>query len=98
MKYSKIYIEKEIQTHPQALKIVSQSNTKIEIVQDTEKLFKKISNAADPIEKGKKILLLSKNKGPFLKKCPGTKKYSTLQAFAQWTAHTAYYRLISIRL
>jgi len=75
MKYSKIYIEKEIQTHPQGLKIVSQSNTKIEIVQDTEKLFKKICKAADPIEKGKKILLLSKNKGPFLKKCPGTKNY-----------------------
>ncbi|MBW1650613.1 MAG: DNA photolyase [Deltaproteobacteria bacterium] len=75
MKYSKIYIEKEIEKHPETLKITSQSNAEIQIIKDAEKLFKKISKAADPIGEGKKILLLSQNKGPFLKKCPGTKNY-----------------------
>ena len=75
MKPSTIYIEKEVQNHPQTLKITSQSKADIQIIDDTNKLFKNISNASDPIEAGKKILLISKNKGLFLKKCPGTKNY-----------------------
>jgi spore photoproduct lyase len=70
-----IYIEQDIENHPETLKIVSASNTKIKVIKDTAKLFKQISKASDPVEAGKKILLLSQNKGPFLKKCPGTKNY-----------------------
>ncbi len=70
-----IYIEKDIENHPETLKITSASNAKIKTIENAEKLFKQISKASDPIEAGKKVLLLSKNKGPFLKKCPGTKNY-----------------------
>jgi spore photoproduct lyase len=47
----------------------------VEYVNNTRTLFDAINQAEDPISAGKQILVIERNKGAFLKKCPGTKEY-----------------------
>lgn len=42
---------------------------------EKDKLFDSIKSTSDPWQKGKQILWLTRNKGHFLKKCPGTRDY-----------------------
>ena len=39
-------------------------------------MYKNISASIDPVQAGKETLLLTRNKGTFLKKCPGTRFYT----------------------
>jgi spore photoproduct lyase len=47
----------------------------VEYTNNTRDLFDEINQADDPISAGKQILVIERNKGAFLKKCPGTKEY-----------------------
>lgn len=74
----KIYIHQDIVNAPQAISIQShfeKQNSKIEIVSSAHEVFDLVSSANDPIQKGKEILFLTKNKGAFIRKCPGTRNY-----------------------
>jgi hypothetical protein len=39
-------------------------------------LYQWINSAADPVGRGKQVLYLTRNKGGFLKPCPGTREYT----------------------
>jgi spore photoproduct lyase len=45
-------------------------------VDDYREVYQRIMAAADPIQKGKHVLYLTRNKGAFIKKCPGTRSYT----------------------
>jgi len=47
----------------------------VEYVDDTRDVFDTLNKEADPITEGKKMIVLERNKGAFLKACPGTKHY-----------------------
>ena len=47
----------------------------VSVVPDAVKVHDALANVQDPIGAGKRALFLTRNKGPFLKKCPGTKSY-----------------------
>ncbi len=47
----------------------------VEIVADPGQVFKRIASQADPIQAGKRVLLLTRNKGAFVRPCPGTQNY-----------------------
>lgn len=49
---------------------------KASIVADRQQLFDIIKIEEDPCQKGKQMLLLTHNQGPFIRKCPGTKEYT----------------------
>jgi spore photoproduct lyase len=72
---SKLYIDREVADNPLVHSIISRLNLPAEIVQSTRDVYKHISDAKDPIKKAKEILFLTQNKGPFIKKCPGTRDY-----------------------
>ncbi len=55
--------------------IRSRLNIPASIIDDATELFGKIEVSSDPVGAGKKTLLLTRNKGAFLKKCPGTRNY-----------------------
>lgn len=44
-------------------------------VTDTAALYQWINRAEDPIKRAKQVLYLTRNKGGFLKQCPGTREY-----------------------
>ena len=52
----------------------SSKNSKITYIDSSKEILSEILKSHDPISKGKRTLLITENKGSFLKKCPGTKK------------------------
>ena len=76
MRISKLFINREVADHPTTRSIQSRLNVPSESVQNSQQVYATISRAADPVQQGKEILYLTRNKGAFLKKCPGTSHYT----------------------
>lgn len=45
------------------------------IVDDVRSVYSLVASSQDPVSKGKEILFLTKNRGTFIKNCPGTRSY-----------------------
>ena len=75
MRISKLFIDQQVVDHPTARSIRMRLNGPAEIVRSARQVYEAVSAAADPIQKGKEILYLTRNRGAFLKKCPGTSHY-----------------------
>jgi spore photoproduct lyase len=73
---SRLYIDEAVRQHP-AVGAVQESlpSVPVSVVSDAVKVHDALANVQDPIGAGKRALFLTRNKGPFLKKCPGTKSY-----------------------
>jgi len=70
-----IYIEKKSKDNVIAKNIASSANTSSIFYIDTSgDVLAKILKSDDPVGSGKRNLLVTENKGSFLKKCPGTKE------------------------
>jgi len=72
----KIYIDNEVIGFPETTLILKRIHKPHQPIHNTRQLFNSISSAEDPVTIGKRILLLTQNKGKFLKKCPGTRFYT----------------------
>lgn len=72
----KLYIDKEVADSPEVVSIQSRLNLPSETVQDAREVFELVSSADDPVKKGKELLFLTKNKGAFIRPCPGTSYYT----------------------
>lgn len=72
----KLYIDQEVADSPEVASIKSRLNLPSETVQDAREVFELVSCAEDPVKKGKEILFLTQNKGPFIRPCPGTRYYT----------------------
>lgn len=46
------------------------------VVENRREVFDAVKQGEDPCRKGKQVLLLTRNQGPFVRKCPGTKEYT----------------------
>ena len=76
MRISKLFINKQVVDHPIAQSIRHRLNVPAEIVESAGQVYEAVSAAADPVKRGKEILYLVRNRGAFLKKCPGTSHYT----------------------
>jgi len=76
MTISKLLIHKDVVDSPVTKQIVSRLDIPFSVVEETQKLFEQISGAKDPIQNGKEVLLLTRNRGKFIKECPGTRSYT----------------------
>ena len=75
MSVSNLYIDEQVAHLPQVVSIRSCLNVPTVIVQNVRKVFDFVSLANDPVQKGKTVLFLTRNKGAFIKQCPGTRAY-----------------------
>ncbi len=73
---SKIYIDRQVAETPETLAVQSRLNAPCELVDDAGSVFEAVSSADDPVQKGKEVLFLTRNKGAFVRKCPGTRHYT----------------------
>ncbi len=75
---SELYIHQHVVGNPQTEAIRTQFDSiPCNIVQNSQAVFHAVLNAStDPIQQGKKVLFLTRNKGAFLKTCPGTRAYT----------------------
>jgi len=72
----KIYIEKASLGFPMTKRILKNaSHVPVEIVEDVENLIDNIKISRDFIGEGKKCLLITQNRGKFVKPCPCTPHY-----------------------
>ena len=72
----KLYIDQKVADLPGVVSIKSRLNLPFSIVQNAHEVFKVISSADDPVQKGKEVLFLTQNKGAFIRDCPGTRYYT----------------------
>ena len=70
-----LYVDHEIASHPFVSQIAGNLSLSPKIIYNSGQLFNIQKHNADPCSSGKQILFLTQQKGPFLKKCPGTKEY-----------------------
>jgi len=73
---SKIYIDHDATHFPVVDAIRSQIGAPVEYVTDTGTVYDSVTSATDPVQRGKHILYLTRNKGAFVKDCPGTRYYT----------------------
>lgn len=76
MKPSEIFIELHVADNPEALSIINNLNITPSVVKSHQEVFNYLGSFEDPLLKAKDVLFLTKNKGPFVKQCPGTRSYT----------------------
>ncbi|MBT9438783.1 MAG: DNA photolyase [Desulfobacterales bacterium] len=76
-KIKQIYIDKDVVDSSQVTSILSRLNkVPAVVVNNAREVYDAVSCADDPVREGKKILFLTRNKGDFIRKCPGTRYYT----------------------
>ncbi|MEJ2246739.1 MAG: DNA photolyase [Acidobacteriota bacterium] len=71
-----VYVDVQVAHHPVVSAFSRHLSTEPEIMEDPSALYRSIKKAGDPWARGKELLLLTRNKGAFLKACPGTREYT----------------------
>lgn len=73
---SNVYVEREVADLPCVKSIQRKLGRQGRIIDSMAPVFKAVSQAADPVAKGKRTLVLKRNKGAFVRDCPGTRRYT----------------------
>ena len=76
MSIQKLYVDRQIADSPQVRLIAKRLGLAVDIVPGAQIVYDAVSAAADPVRQGKKVLFLTRNRGPFIKACPGTRAYT----------------------
>jgi spore photoproduct lyase len=72
----KLFVDAHIASHPETRRICQRIGLPTQYVEDPVSLYQWVNSAADPVSRGKQVLYLTRNKGGFLKACPGTREYT----------------------
>lgn len=77
MPVDRIYIESSVAQRPDVEDIVRRiEGAQTSIVEDSQTVYDAVLNAKDPVSRGKQVLYLTQNRGPFVRNCPGTRNYT----------------------
>jgi spore photoproduct lyase len=76
MALMKIYIDQAVVDTDPVRIICERLDLPWETVANAQAVYDVVSAADDPVKRGKEILYLTKNKGAFVKMCPGTRHYT----------------------
>ncbi|MGB7920372.1 MAG: spore photoproduct lyase family protein [Desulfobacterales bacterium] len=76
MAIKKIYVDQTVADDVQTLSICKSLNLPAETVASAHDVFAAVAAAPDPVQRGKEVLFLTRNKGAFVKLCPGTRHYT----------------------
>jgi len=73
---STLYIDRQVVHLFGADSFRSRIDAPVVIVQNVQEIFDSLASSDDPVQKAKTILFLTRNKGPFVRPCPGTRIYT----------------------
>ncbi|MBL0731710.1 MAG: DNA photolyase [Desulfosarcina sp.] len=76
MQISTLYIDLHVADSPLVESIRSRIKAPAVVVEDSSRVYDVLSRSDDPVQKGKEILFLTRNRGAFIKDCPGTSYYT----------------------
>jgi spore photoproduct lyase len=72
----RLFVDTHVRSHPETRRMCRRIGLPVEYVEDPSALYQWITGTSDPVRRGKQTLFLTRNKGGFLKACPGTKAYT----------------------
>jgi spore photoproduct lyase len=75
MAIQRLYVDEELKDHPATADMAERLGLTPIAVDDRSRLFDPLKRRDDPWSHGKKMLLLTRNRGAFIKACPGTREY-----------------------
>jgi DNA repair photolyase len=75
MAIKQLYVDAQVMHHPVALDFIRHMGIHANVVADFTALYNLVKEADDSWGRGKQVLLLTRNKGAFIKVCPGTREY-----------------------
>jgi spore photoproduct lyase len=73
---TQLYIDADIVSDPYVSTIKDRLKVPHEVVETPQTLYHTIASSQDPVETSKQILYLTRNKGAFMRPCPGTRHYT----------------------
>jgi len=76
MSIEKLYIDRQVADSPQIRLIADRLGLEGKVVPDAQAVYDDVSGTTDPVRRGKKVLFLTRNKGSFIRACPGTRAYT----------------------
>jgi spore photoproduct lyase len=71
----KVFVEEAVKEYPMVAAIQRNLRIKPVLISDSSAFHGVLAAQREPVSQGKRILFLTQNRGPFVKKCPGTKSY-----------------------
>ena len=76
MTISTLFIDRDVLGSPVVESIRNRMNLPEKVVDHSNQVYKTVSEADDPAGAGKRVLYLTRNRGAFVKDCPGTRQYT----------------------
>jgi len=76
LKISKLFIDETVINYPAAKLMLQRYKIPCETVASQDTVYEFISGSENPIQKAKETLYITKNRGSFIKECPGTSYYT----------------------
>jgi len=76
LKIKQIFIDAAVADNPLVRQICDRIGLNGETVPDAGPVYRFVSAAADPVQRGKEVLYLTRNRGRFVRDCPGTRFYT----------------------
>ena len=76
MKIATLYIDAQVADLPETRSVCRRLGLPAKIVANAEAIYADLAASEDPIGSGKHALFVTRNKGAFLRECPGTRHYT----------------------
>jgi spore photoproduct lyase len=76
MSIQELYIDQDVADACEVYSISNRLNLPGKTFKNAREIYDILAAATDPLKKGKEILFLTRNRGAFIKKCPGTRSYT----------------------
>lgn len=73
---SRLFIDADVKDSPIVRSFCRSISAPVKIIHDISEVYRIVDASEDPVSEGKKNLVLTRNKGAFIKKCPGTIEYT----------------------
>jgi len=76
MNIAELFVDVQLAGRPEAEAASRRFNVPIRTVASAQEVYASVAAAEDPIGRGKHVLYLTRNRGAFIKSCPGTRHYT----------------------
>lgn len=71
-----IYVDRVVADESRVKDIIAHIGAPVAVIDEAEAVYRDIRSSRDPIAAGKNVLYLTRNRGDFIRKCPGTRHYT----------------------
>lgn len=76
MKITRLYVDQDVLDFPAARAICARLDMPFQVVSDPKEVYDPVTRSESPVDAGKTSLWLTRNKGKFVRPCPGTDYYT----------------------